>query len=213
MQLSYPFPQQRIFRSKSIPKLLDILINNPHQQFTVSQLKQLTETGGSSINLGLETLRALDLIEEQREGKKLLISLNRERVDKPSDSLFAIPQESFRDPVFEIRQKLVSELDYVAGVILFGSVARGKADRTSDIDLLVIVEENLTKARRKASEIKSELEETKINGQRYPYHILVESCASAKKRGDKLENIFIEGLVVHNSKTLEQLKGEIFDAE
>lgn len=46
-------------------------------------------------------------------------------------------QEDFRDVVFEFAKR-TSGHDSVLCVILFGSVARGEADRRSDLDILVI---------------------------------------------------------------------------
>lgn len=43
----------------------------------------------------------------------------------------------FEDPVFEFAKR-VSRLSNIRSVLLFGSVARGEADRRSDVDLLVI---------------------------------------------------------------------------
>lgn len=211
INISFPLPEEKIFRSGSVPKILELLINNPHQEFSISQLEEITNKGTSGIHRGIDILEALDLIKKRKAGKKILISINRERVDKPNDPIFAIPQDNFRDPIRKIKQEIINNIDYVAGVLVFGSVARGEADRASDIDLLVLVEDNLTSARRKTSELVSELQTREINGERYEFEVLVESDESAKKRGDNIRNIFSEGIVIHNSKTLEKLKEDIFN--
>ena len=54
------------------------------------------------------------------------------------------------------------ELDELIGILLFGSVARGDADRASDI------------------------EETKFDGNRYTFEVLVESTDSAERIGSRL---------------------------
>jgi predicted nucleotidyltransferase len=210
LRLQFPLPDDKVFRYQSVEEILEVLVNNPHQEFSVSQLGEITSQGGGSLSGGIEVLKSLDLIEIRESGKKSMISINRERVEKPDDPVFSIPQDSFREPVMEFKQKALSRIDYVAGIIVFGSVARGEADRASDIDILIVVEDSLTPARRKASELASELQEIEIEGQRYEFEVLVESTESAGKRGDKMRNIFSEGIVLHNSKTLEKLKEEVF---
>jgi len=41
------------------------------------------------------------------------------------------------------------EVDDFLGIVIFGSVARGEADRQSDIDCFVVVDGNRTTARRR----------------------------------------------------------------
>ena len=48
-------------------------------------------------------------------------------------------QKGFNDLVFEF-SKLVSSLENIAYIFLFGSVARGKADVRSDVDFCVIID-------------------------------------------------------------------------
>ena len=47
----------------------------------------------------------------------------------------------------ELRRKLFDKLD-VEGLLLYGSVARGEADEESDIDLLVVTRQPLTRPAR-----------------------------------------------------------------
>lgn len=211
LNISFPLPEERVFRSSSVSKILELIVNNPHQEFSISQIKEITNKGSSGIHKGIEILYSLDLIKKRKEGRKVLISVNRERVDKPDDPIFRVPQEEFRDPIREIKQQIIEKVEYVAGILVFGSVARGEADRASDIDLFVLVEDDLTEARKKASEISSDLQDRNINGERYNFELLVESQESALKRGEDIRNILSEGVVLHNSKALENLKEEIFN--
>jgi predicted nucleotidyltransferase len=61
-------------------------------------------------------------------------------------------------PVREAVDELRTELESIVGIALYGSVARGGADRRSDIDLWVLVEEDRMVAQRAANEVRQELE-------------------------------------------------------
>lgn len=54
------------------------------------------------------------------------------------DAIWKIPQQDFRPIVKRIRARILDLVDDVEAIAVFGSVARGEADRESDIDLLVI---------------------------------------------------------------------------
>lgn len=48
----------------------------------------------------------------------------------------------------ELKQRLNSQFDYIEHLILYGSAARGESDDESDIDLLVITTQPLSRLRR-----------------------------------------------------------------
>ena len=48
----------------------------------------------------------------------------------------------------ELKQRLNSQFDYIEHLILYGSAARGESDDESDIDLLVITAQPLSRLRR-----------------------------------------------------------------
>jgi predicted nucleotidyltransferase len=95
--------------------------------------------------------------------------------------------------------------------LLFGSVARGEADRASDIDLQVIIDGKLTKARRDIGEIRQEVEKQKFDGDRYELQVLVESVKSAESYGEKLREIFNEGIRLRETEKLEEVQEAVFD--
>lgn len=211
IRIAFPLPDEKIFSSESVSEILELLINNPHQEFSISQIQRVIERGSSSTNKGIDILEALDLIKIRKKGKKYLISINREKIKKPDDPIFSISQESFRDPIREFKQEILDKVDYVAGIIVFGSVARGEADRASDIDMMIIVEDDITSARRKITDIVSQMENRKIENERYEFEAMVESPDSIKKRGKKVRNIFSEGIVLHKTKALDEVKEVVFN--
>lgn len=109
----------------------------------------------------------------------------------------------FHFPVRTALDRLQTELDHVHGVVLFGSVARGQADRQSDIDLWVLADDWVQQHRAK------ELGQERFDGNRYEFQILVESPGSARGYGDRLEDVFAEAITLVDSDELRALKQEV----
>jgi predicted nucleotidyltransferase len=98
-------------------------------------------------------------------------------------------QEKFQDAVFEFA-KQVSNIPKIYGVFLFGSVARGEADKKSDIDFLIVLDTqqdpDLMDERNKVSKIALDLEK------RFDRNIQI---VFSNSRFDKLDRQFIEDVL------------------
>lgn len=68
------------------------------------------------------------------------------------DEVWKIPQEEFRPIVERVRERVHDAVDAIEAIGLFGSVARGTADRESDIDLLILHEDAL-RAQRELNDV------------------------------------------------------------
>ena len=112
--------------------------------------------------------------------------------------------------VVHLSQGGANTLDNLVGILLFGSVARGDADRASDIDLLVFVDDDRTQARRSVQSIVSDLEDTKFDGNRYSFEVFVESTDSAKRIGDRLQQQFDDGITLVGSDELSKIRSEVY---
>ncbi|MFC7157255.1 nucleotidyltransferase domain-containing protein [Halomarina halobia] len=111
--------------------------------------------------------------------------------------------------VRELVRRLADEIEEIHGIVLFSSVARGDADRRSDIDCFVLVDGTQATAQQTPHEITSELNEDSFDGDRYEFHVLVESVESVRHYGDRLREIFTTGLTLTTSDTLTQLEEEV----
>ncbi|MFC7081602.1 nucleotidyltransferase domain-containing protein [Halorussus caseinilyticus] len=111
--------------------------------------------------------------------------------------------------------QVTDEVASVAGIVCFGSVARGEADRVSDIDAFVLVDndDELVTARRTISDVKRDLEADSIDGQRYEFEVFVESEESARNRGDDLQPILKEGIALHETETFDRVKRDVFGGD
>jgi len=210
--LPLPLPDIQVFRYQAADDILTLLFRNPHEEFTITQLRETTGHGGKSVNNALEILDNLNLVKKEKEGRHSLIRINDERIQKPDDPVLEIPQSEFRPPVQEfLEEAKKNQEDNLKGILLFGSVARGEADRASDIDIQVIVEDNLLESRRELQDIRQSIEEQKFDGQRYEIQLLVESIESAESYGEKIQEIFSEGITLYATDKLEQVQEAVFN--
>jgi len=110
----------------------------------------------------VDVLVANDLLETYHQGNARRVHINRARFDKPSDPFRSIPQTEFQTPVRVACRYIEQELDDVKGIVLFGSVAGGTADRQSDIDLWVLVADDHLEQRHAANKLSTRLENLQI---------------------------------------------------
>ncbi|WP_435118761.1 nucleotidyltransferase domain-containing protein [Halolamina sp. C58] len=208
--LEYPFPEERVFRYQAMQDVLGLLIEEPYQEFTINQLAEMVGANQASVSKAVSLLKELGPVQTRREGRKQYVSINRDRLTK-TDPVLSIPQPEFQKPVRAFVERAEEEIAELVGIVLFGSVARGDADRASDIDLLVFVNSDRTEARRTVQEIVSDLEATKFDGNRFEFETLVESTDSAKRIGNRLREQFEDGITIVGSDQLSEVRAEVFD--
>lgn len=211
MELTFPLPvpNSRLFRYAATDDILTLLANSPHTRFSIRDIRRATDHSPSSVTDTVDILAETDLVHITREGNKKLVQINRERLAKPDDPILQIPQAEFQDPARALVEELRTRIDTVAGVLVFGSVARGDADRSSDVDCFVLVTDEKATAQRVAHELARELEERRFDGDRYRFHILVESVRSVRNIGGRLREILTEGVVLYETETLRTVKEEV----
>ena len=212
--LDFPFPEERVFRYQAMQDMLHHLVNNPLQEFTQTELATMTGADVSSISRSVGLLEQLGVV-SVAEGKPTKIKIDQNHLQR-SDPLFSIPQAEFRKPVQryldELHAKLAdsAEVNNLVGIVLFGSVARGEADRQSDIDVLVFVDGDLTYGRRLCTQVAREIEAEAFDGQRYEFEVLVETPDSAVSHGSELAKIFDEGLILEHTEQLSKIREAVY---
>lgn len=209
LALEYPFPDERVFRYQAMQDVLSRLIEEPYDEFTIGQLAEMVDGNQATVSKAVKLLKQLGTVQTRQEGRKQYVSIHRDRLTKP-DPVLSIPQSEFHKPIRAFVDRVQAEVDDLVGVLLFGSVARGTADRASDIDILVFVQDDKTTARRTVQSIVSTLQQTKFVGDRYNFEVLVESTESAKRIGDRLRQQFDEGLILVRSEQLSDIRREVY---
>lgn len=214
VEIQLPLPDDQIFRYEAMDDILEITARNPTEEFSNSELQELTGFGGPSVSKSLSLLEALGLVVRRDSGRKTLYRIEEARLREADDPFLEIPQAEFRKPLRAFVERVTDEVP-VAGIVCFGSVARGEADRVSDIDVFVLVadDDELVTARRTVSDVKRDLEADPIDGQRYEFEVFVESTESARNRGDDLRPILKEGTVLYETETFERVKRDVFGGD
>lgn len=215
--LDFPFPEERVFRYQAMQDILHHLVNEPFEAYTQQELAARTGSDISTVSRSIALLEQLGVLDIS-DGKPARIAIDQNHIER-SDPIFAVPQEEFRTPIHEFVEELTNRVghseavDEVVGVVLFGSVARGTADRGSDIDLLLIVEGDGTYGRRIGSRTARDLEERRFDGDRYQFEVLVETTESATSHGGELREIFDEGIVLERSDRLTDVRTAVYADE
>ena len=210
VRLPVPLGDPDAFRYGATADILHILVDNPQREFTNRELHRVTGNGLSSVNAAVDTLEALGVITVDRSGRANAVRMDSEMLVKADDPVTTIPQSEYHAPVRAILTGLEERIGDDVGVVLFGSVAGGTADRTSDIDLFVIVDEERMHAQREAHTIEQEIADEQFDGERYEAHIIVEPKGSAENH-DRISDILAEGLTLRDSQALDTVKRGVFD--
>lgn len=211
--LDIPVQDGSIFRSETINDLLIFLSRHPDEAFSITDLADAVEYSRPSVTKSVDVLSRNDLVIENREGQRRLVQINRERLSLPDNPYLQIPQGKFHEPVKAATEAVVDELDGVIAVVLYGSVARGEADRRSDIDLWVLVEEDRMANQRRANKIRQDLEEETFDGHRYSYEIDVEVLRAVPNYANELQEILREGISLYESEDFSTVKNLVLHGD
>lgn len=210
VRLPVPLGDRNAFRHGATADVLHLLVDNPERDFTNRELHRVTGRGMSGVNAAVDTLEALEIITVDRSGRANAVQISPEMLVKPDDPVTSVPQPEYHAPIREILTRLEQRITVDVGVVLFGSVAQGIADRASDIDLFVVVEESRMHAQRTAHAIEQEIIEERFDGERYEAHIVVETRDSATSH-DQIDDILAEGLTLRESPALKAVKEGVFE--
>jgi predicted nucleotidyltransferase len=210
ISLDIPAQDTSLFKSQAVHDVLSFLSRYHADEFSITELADAVDYSRPTITKAVDTLVANDLITDRRDGNTRLAQINRERLSRPDDPLLQIPQAEFHAPVRTAVEQLVDQLDTVIGIVLYGSVARGTADRRSDIDLWVLVEEDRMTNQRTANTIRQDLEDQEFDTGRYAYEIDVEALPAVPNYFEELQEILSDGIVVHDTEKFDTVREMVF---
>ena len=206
IKVPVPAKNEELYRHSVTNDLLSFLIGRPFEEYTLRKLASLVGTTHRTVSLAVDILEDNDLVVVTPEGNKKLVGINRDRIETPENDVLRIPQPEFQQPVREAVDALVDQLDDVLGILVYGSVARGEADRQSDVDLWVLVRDNRSRNQQRAAELAKDLAETRIDGERYGSHIVVESPESVPAYTEDIASIVTTGIPVYRTEEFEQFR-------
>lgn len=201
LSLDIPVKESRLFKHSATNDLLFFLANHRFDEYTVRELAGRTDHSKGTVSNTINVLEANDLVDVEYGGPAKHVSINTDRLDVPDDPILRIPQSEYHEPVRAAVRELTNELDNLAGIVLYGSVARGEADRQSDIDLWVLVTDDRMGAQRKVNELVQRLESEPFNepGDRFDFHVDVEETTSLPQYTEDISRIINSGITIHST--------------
>jgi predicted nucleotidyltransferase len=201
-----PLRDSRLFKSGATDDIILFLTRHHDESFSMTDIAEAVDYTRPTVTKVIDVLSNNDLIVEERDGARRLVQINRGRLTRPDDPYLEIPQSEFYAPVKAATEAILDELDGVLAVVLYGSVARGEADRRSDIDLWVLVREDRMSNQRRANQVRQSLEADTFDGNRYAYEIDVEGLQAVPNYADNLREILRDGIAVHRTDEFDTVR-------
>lgn len=192
LELPIPLGDKGLFKHGASGPILEVLTDSPDLQLSISQLADAASFSKPATRTAVDVLEANGLVTTSQHGNAQLVQINRRRLRTATDPILSIPQETFHLPVRIGRRLVESELESVLGIVLFGSVARGEADRQSDIDLWVLVGDDPAQQQHEATKLAAELSETKLPSEIATADLLGDRLAEARADDDAIEQTLID---------------------
>ena len=211
--IDIPVLDERLFSGEATDSVLRFLISHRDQSFSVTDLAEVVDYTRPTVTKTVDVLSGSDLVTEERDGARRLVTINRDRLTVPDDPTLEIPQQEFHTPVKAATEALLDELTDVLAVVLYGSVARGEADRRSDIDLWVLVRADRMSNQRRANNIRQSLEADTFDGDRYAFEIDVESLRAVPNYTDELREILRDSIAVHRTDEFDTVRTMVFHGD
>ncbi len=208
--LDIPPNEPRIFASRAVNDILSFLSRHHTDEFTITELTDAVEYSQASVSKAIDVLAANYLVTDQRDGNKRTVQINRERLSRPDDPFLQIPQAAFQEPVRVAVDELLDRIDDIVGIVVYGSVARGEADRRSDIDLWVLVEEDRMASQRVANRVRQDLEDRTFDDDRYAYEIDVEGLSAVPNYEDSIREILTSAITLYDTETFDTVQTLLF---
>lgn len=215
---AYPDADASVFRIEAADDILRLLVDAHETEFTIPDLVDATGVARSTVWRAVDLLDSIGAVRIRETPQRNHVSIDPSRLHK-DDPILAIEQPEFHEPirafVDRVHETIVKsdEIDDLVGIVVFGSVARGTADRQSDIDLFIVVDGDRTNARRSVTDVVANLQNRRFDGDRFDFKPYVESAESARRAGSKLREIFEEGITVYGDDRLQSLRKAVFADE
>jgi predicted nucleotidyltransferase/biotin operon repressor len=215
---AYPDGETTVFRIEAADDILRLVADAHESEFTIADLVEATGVTRSTVWRAVDLLESIGAVRVRETPQRNYVSVNPSRLQK-DDPVLAIEQPGFHEPVREFVRRVeevvseAEEVSDVVGIVVFGSVARGEADRQSDIDVFVVVAGDRTTARRLVTDVVSDLSEQRFDGDRFDFEPYVESVDSARRASSKLREIFEEGITVVGGTELDAIRKEALGDE
>ena len=211
ISLSIPASNPDLFKHKATDDVLLFLMNHRFNEFSLREIATQVGHSHQSVRRAVNVLSSNELVIDSPQSNQRLVQINRQRLSIPEDPILRIPQLEYHKPVNAAVTKLRENITDVVGIILYGSVARGDADRRSDIDLWVLTRSGRAESQREANVIARTLEETEFSGHRYAYDIDVETVQAIPTYTENIREIVVSGIPVYKTADFETVENLLLE--
>lgn len=213
-----PGNDSAVFRVEAADDIFRLLVDAHETEFTIPELVDTTGAARSTVWRAIDLLDDIGAVRVRETPQRNYVAIDSRRLQK-DDPVLAVEQPEFHEPIRAFVERVrdsigdVDDVDDVIGITVFGSVARGDADRTSDVDVFLVVQGDRTTARRRVATVAADIRERRYDGDRFEFEPYVESVESARRAEDKLRDVFQEGIVVHGTDTLTDVRKAVMAGE
>ncbi len=193
---------ESVIGTKTAIKILSHLLKNPEKEFKETELIKNCDAGKGAGAEAINRLSSSNILKLKKVGKTKIVSLNTThplafslRVLFDQYRYISLPQNKI-SAISLFREKVY---DQSKAIVLFGSLAAGTSGEDSDIDLLVITdnEKEFNKARKEVSEYAGE----KIN-----VHFLKPHDAKKEFRdNDMTRAALINGILIYGGDYVREI--------
>ncbi len=193
---------ENIIGTKTSIKILSCLLKNPVKEFKEIELIRKSKVGKGTGAVTINRFHSLNIIKIKKAGKTKIISLNiinpvtfslRELFDMHR---FLTLSESRISAISLFRERIHTQSK---AIILFGSLAAGTFDENSDIDLLIITEneKDINKARKEIHD---------LTGENINIHFLKPKDANKEfKENDLIRTALLNGILVYGGDYVREI--------
>jgi predicted nucleotidyltransferase len=182
-------------------EVLKELLDNPEYSFTVNEITKEVSGSYNSVKNFLRDLEDFNIARFNKKGNTYLVKYNQgSRYHEVIKDLFRADRQPLEDAAKKFASKLYEDnSSSIRSIILFGSVARGTAEADSDIDILVITEEEnagIDENARKYGERYIDIENELV-----PLTETIEDFREKLEKGERFEeNVAKDGVVLKGDK-------------
>lgn len=125
---------EKLFTSKTRAKLLEKLLFNPEKEYHLREISRKTNTNPSHAKKELTKLKEAKLVKKKKKGNLTLYRANKESpIYNDLRKIYIKTQRTGKT----LKEKL-KNYNRIKYALIYGSFAKGKEKKTSDIDLLVV---------------------------------------------------------------------------
>ena len=156
---------ENIIGNKVIIRILRFLYLSPNRYFSFLEIERFVGAGRAGIVSALQRLEYYGLVyTEKKGGKRYKLKLDHPIIER-LDHLFAYEKKFVQgiEPqklniMANFENDCIKKIPGLREIRLFGSVAKGKSQEKSDIDLLILVQKNTSSIKITIEEIKEKHE-------------------------------------------------------